>query len=258
MLFALAIASPAMAAPTKAECNATHTHAQELRRSGRLFDTRAELARCSDVGCPAIVRSDCAKLMEELENAIPTIVFEAKDRQGHDVADVSVTSDGRVIAEHLDGTALPMDLGRHELRFKYADVEIVRTFILREGEKARHERIDLFHDATQRAETPPPPPPLVEVSHSSSLATAGWVIGGVGVASLVLGSVAGFVALSAKNDANCDTNGFCDAGALSSARTAATVSTIGFVAAGVFLVTGIIMLVAAPKHVDRRAALLRW
>ena len=104
--------------------------------------------------------------------------------------------------------------------------------------------------ASSAAEPPPsPPPPASSATEASApptppLRIAGYVIGGVGLAGLVAGSVTGIFALAKRGDvdAHCDTSGkVCDqAGlsAISDARTFATVSTIAFVAGGVAVAAG--------------------
>ena len=62
---------------------------------------------------PAVIRQDCAERLAEVERAEPTIVFEAKDRDGLDVSAVTVTMDDTPLASSLDGSALSTDPGEH-------------------------------------------------------------------------------------------------------------------------------------------------
>jgi hypothetical protein len=115
--------------------------------------------------------------------------------------------------------------------------------------------------ATPPTPTPaPPPPPPPEEAHGSPLRTVGFVVGGVGVAGLALGGVAGLVALSKKNsiESACKGNGAgtfssCQAapgsedGARGAAATWANVSTASFIAGGALLVGGAVMIFAAPS-----------
>jgi hypothetical protein len=64
---------------------------------------------------------------------------------------------------------------------------------------------------------------------------------------LGVGAVAGIVAISEKSGANCDGSGACDGGPLSSAKTAAVVSDVGFIAGGVFLAAGAAILLFFPR-----------
>jgi hypothetical protein len=88
---------------TKTECIDANTQAQSLRRDGKLSAARVQLLKCSDPGCPSIIRDDCTSRLDEVEKAQPTIVFDGKDGDGHDLVAVSVTIDGQPFADKLDG-----------------------------------------------------------------------------------------------------------------------------------------------------------
>ena len=77
--------------------------------------------------------------------------------------------------------------------------------------------------------------------------TVGWITGGVGVAGLALGTVFGVMAMSDKNGAHCDASGACDPGKLSDANSAATISTVGFIAGGVLLAGGAALVIFGPS-----------
>ena len=112
-----------------------------------------------------------------------------------------------------------------------------------------------------------PPAALTDAPAPSGLRTGGLVAGGVGVAGLAVGGIFGILALTdnahlrdacAGNVHQCVSD---DPGHVTStqsgAKTAATVSTIGFIAGGVALGAGIVMFVAAPStthHLEVGAA----
>jgi hypothetical protein len=86
--------------------------------------------------------------------------------------------------------------------------------------------------------------------------TTGYIVGGVGVAGVVVGTFFG-LRVNSKND---DSNSICPTGALcspadqaryhdsvDSARSARTVSIISFIAGGAALATGAILVATAPK-----------
>jgi hypothetical protein len=77
------------------------------------------------------------------------------------------------------------------------------------------------------------------------------VAGGVGVAGLAVGGVFGFVAKGHNDDAAAHCAGSqCDATGISlldQARSAATVSTVGFVAGGALLAGGVVLWLTAPR-----------
>jgi hypothetical protein len=103
-------------------------------------------------------------------------------------------------------------------------------------------------------------------AHSSAQKTLAFVALGVGVVGLAVGSAAGIFSLSKNHAARSDcpvADRFrcpTEAGAdeWNAATTAGTVSTVGFVAAGVGVATGVALWLTAPsatRHETARAAL---
>lgn len=97
----------------------------------------------------------------------------------------------------------------------------------------------------------------------SGVMIGGLVVGGVGAAGLIVGAAMGGAAIGAKSDVDtlcpnqtCSTQEGKDA--LSTAKTDATVSTIGFIAGGVLLAGGAVMVivgaVSGGKKSDEKAA----
>lgn len=180
----------ARADATTPECVAANTKGQELRRDHKLSAAREQLQRCAGLSCPEVVRDDCAKRLDELEHVQPTIVFDAKDAVGNDLSAVRVTVDGRVLTEKLEGTALLIDPGEHAFVFEAAGrVRVARTFVLKEGEKDRRERVVL--DAAPRGAPAPPvaatppsaAPSVLEPAHGrattgSGQRVVGWIVMG--------------------------------------------------------------------------------
>ena len=91
--------------------------AQALRQSGKLREARAQLLVCVAASCPAPVRTDCAERVNEIERAMPTLVFDVKDKDGIAIDAVAVASDGAPLVTRLDGSAVPIDPGEHVFRF---------------------------------------------------------------------------------------------------------------------------------------------
>lgn len=253
------VSASASADPTKDQCVDANARAQDLRREGRLSAAREELRQCTSTSCPAVVRNDCTKRLDELETAQATIAFEVKDAAGADVSDVKVTVDGQPLADRLDGTALPVDRGSHVFAFTVAgQPPVTRRFVLTEGEKGRREKIVLGTGVS-----PPPGPlgvpqgsgssPVHPQEAGSGMGTQrllGFVAGGVGLAGIALGSVFGVMTLSEKSQqmtacpsSTCGSAGHAQAlDDHSAGLTDSTISTVGFVAGGVLLVGGVLLL----------------
>jgi hypothetical protein len=104
------------------------------------------------------------------------------------------------------------------------------------------------------AATQPPPPPAPPPSGLPK--TLGFVGVGVGGAGLILGAVTGGLALSKHSSlvTACGSDGHCApsqekalSGDVSAYKTMGAISTAGFIAGGALAVTGVVLLVTAPK-----------
>jgi hypothetical protein len=265
------------APPTKTQCAQSNTAAQDLRRDGRLAASRQELQNCAQPACPALVRDDCSRRLDELDKAQPTIAFEVKDASGADVSSVAVTLDGKPWAESLEGKALPADPGKHVFVFTVAGhTAITRTLVLTEGEKGRRERIELDGSAATGAAPARTPssagsallaPGAGTSSAPSGGASArlgtqkilGLTVGGLGVAGIGLGAVFGLMTFSSWSSAKTACGGdpsqckdvTTGQSHRSTAETEATISTVGFVAGGVLLATGAALFFAAKSPESR-------
>jgi hypothetical protein len=240
------------AEPTKLECIAANDDAQDLRRAGRLHDAREKLALCVSASCPGPVRDDCAQRLAEVNAATPSIVFEVKDARGNDLSDVRVKLDGQPFVDRIDGTARPMDPGSHRFVFDAADgAHAEQAIVVREKEKDRHVRVALgTADATPMA-SPNVEPAKLATSSATPPPTLALVAGGIGVAALAVGLIAGIVGNSKHStlvgecqgntcppSAQGDLNGF---------HTLRTASTVGYVVGAVGVVGGVVLWIVSPS-----------
>jgi hypothetical protein len=97
---------------------------------------------------------------------------------------------------------------------------------------------------------------------SSGQRTAGFVVGGVGAAGILLGAITGLMTISKKSTItgtdHCNlTTKQCPTGVgtsdISSAQTTGTISTIGFIVGGVGLAGGAVLIFTSPKKTDTAA-----
>jgi hypothetical protein len=96
--------------------------------------------------------------------------------------------------------------------------------------------------------------PATEAQGGNAQKTISWVVLGVGVVGVGIGTVFGLQAKSKNDEAlqpqNCPTSMRCNQNGLSltdDAKSAATISTIGFVAGGVALAAGAVLWITAPS-----------
>ena len=245
----------ALADVTKSQCIDANGKGQELRRDGKLSAAREQFRSCADASCPSILRDDCTRRLDELDRAQPAIVFDAKDGAGRDVVHVKVTVDDHPLADKLDGTPLQVNPGEHVFVFTVADQPpVTQTFVLKEGDKERRERI-VLGQAVLAGAAPSPgqsassaaPQPGSETSGGGmgTQKILGLVAGGLGVAGVAVGSIFGAMTLSqvSQQQTDCASTTKCSnpsqaASDHSNATMDRTISIVGFVAGGVLLAGG--------------------
>jgi hypothetical protein len=251
--------------PTKQACVAANESAQDYEHARKLLAARASLAVCTAANCPSAVREDCGQRLREVDRALPTVVFAAKDSVGHDLTDVRVTMDGTPLLQKLDGSAIPVDPGVHQFVFEASGFQVNSTkvtAVIREGVKERPVQTVFELPLPPEPAAAQPAPLQSEASPPSSAGNArraiGLAIGGAGVAELAVGLIFGAVALSTYNHAlsECPGNSAQNCSAaiapqahhdLDSANGQATVSTIASIAGGVCMAAGAAIFFTAPK-----------
>jgi hypothetical protein len=269
---AVTTAAGARAADPMAECIAHNEKSLDLRKQGRLLDSRRELAACSAAPCPEAIQQACRARMTEVNAAIPSIVWDVRDAAGQDLIDAQLWIDGQP-AGTVGVAARQLDPGRHVFRFEATGRrEAERTIVLREGDRDHRESVVLGGPASPAApvaSAPDAPPPIrtpeaatarsepVENgaapsggSGGDSLRTAGWLVGGAGVVTMVVGGALGLVAKSSYDGASGCTGTTCNQGgfdARSSARTMGDVATVVFVAGAATTAVGIVLWIVGPS-----------
>lgn len=170
-------------------CLKSAEHAQPLRAQGRLVEARSELIVCGAATCPAAVRKDCAGWLADVEEALPSVILEARDAGGQDLVDVAVFIDDVKVRTSLDGSALAIDPGARRVRFEAPDrLPVEQTVLLRQGERRRVIAVTLSTagERVPAASTFAPPAPsgaaTVRAESRPGVPVASWVLGGVGVA----------------------------------------------------------------------------
>ena len=124
---------------------------------------------------------------------MPSVVVQAVGADGRDTLDVAVTCDGVRLAERLDGRAMPMDPGLHSCRFEMSAAVREEQIVLREGEQRKPWRISFAPPADAKPEAVPAAP-------AGPIPPAAWVLGGVGLAAIGVGTVFEIHGFSQKSD----------------------------------------------------------
>jgi hypothetical protein len=159
-------------------CTKSYESAQILKKKHEYISARRDLITCMRE-CPAVVQRECGQWFDALEAVVPSIVIHA-EAAGDDRTEVKIELDGKPIAEKLDGKAIDLDPGQHELKFSLLGFPDVRKSVLvREGEQLR-----LIHvvfeqpEATFGLAAAKPAPPVMR----RPVPVVVYVVGGLAVA----------------------------------------------------------------------------
>jgi hypothetical protein len=229
------------------------------------FREAASLAKGRGDDARADVASERAKVLEAKLSKVWIKVADGNP------PDLVVERDGNEVPRATWGLAIPVDMGTHQLRAHAPGKQdwTGSVAIENDGQTASIEIPVLAEAPMPEARAPAPVPPdgssTIENrgDEGSGQKTAGFVIGGVGVIGVVVGSIFGLQAISKNDDsvALCDPDdeSRCTAEGKSlrdDAQTAALISTIAFGVGGAALATGIVLVVTAPSGSDSDSARL--
>lgn len=200
----LAAVTTAAALPAAADvqaCIAASEKGQRARSAGKLREARDHFTVCGAESCPALIRNDCAHWNAEVAAILPSVVFGARDKQGRDLFDVTVSMDGEVLLEKLDGKSVAVDPGKHTFRFETAGAEpITEVVLIKEGERARVFNVTFDMAGSGATEG--------EETQSGAVSVSGgghtpypWIVTGVGAVGVVAGAV--ILLTSPDRPANC-------------------------------------------------------
>ncbi|HET6335940.1 MAG TPA: hypothetical protein VFG30_22090 [Polyangiales bacterium] len=157
--------------------------------------------------------------------------------------EASVTIDGILVR----GDAYSLDAGEHVLRASASGyVEAEQTVRVLPADLTRAV-------LTLEPLKPETPTPVAAIGGDSTQLTAAWIVGGIGVAGVIVGSVFGVRSILKHNESDqyCGKDGFCSdprgVSAMDAARSAGDISTVAFIAGGLALGAGTVLLLTAPS-----------
>jgi hypothetical protein len=203
----------------KSTCVAAYEEAQKDRMGGKLRLSREQLLICAHVTCPDVVARDCRTWRNEVEGQLASIALTARDLRGTEVSNVRVLADGELIVDELDGRPIFVDAGPHTFRFeRRGSVPLEQRIKLEPGERQHLVDVKLMpsgseepRDAPIPKESPKDPlelpgsrqesrpleplpatAPPDRSSREKSPTTVVYVLGGIGIVSLVSFAYLGF------------------------------------------------------------------
>ena len=217
----------------------------------RLLDGRAALRGCSLPTCKAWMIADCSKRLAQLEGRIPSVALSAEDARGTPLYDVRVLEGENELVGRLNGVAVEMDPGLHELVAERNGTRVGRSVVVIEGKKAQQlvftfGAVPSPNDTSSRAVVllkPSAEPEAPAFLHPWARPFAGGLFAG-GVLALGTGAVLGAIAVGKKQDARCDAANVCDGAALDDARSFARSANVALGLGAALAVGGAITFLA--------------
>jgi serine/threonine-protein kinase len=254
-------------------CRDAYAQAQNLRDAHRLLAARAQLRVCTQPECSAFVVKECTGWLLDVESRIPGVVFTAKDARGNTLTDVTVLAADVPLTTRLDGRAVDVDPGSQVFTFVANDgSRATQTVVVAEGQKAQNVSATFGQgtstptpgvaDAVKPAPSPEAPspdvappgtaaPPPGSAHQLGTQRILAIVAGGLGVIGLGVGTGFGIEAIGKKGAAESACPGTCSTSTgvedWSSAASAGTTSTVGFVLGGVAIAGAAVLWLTAPK-----------
>jgi hypothetical protein len=238
----------------KAVCVQAFEQGQRLQKDTKYLAANQEFLKCAKPTCGDILFRECSKMYGDLQDAIPTVVFSARDAQSNsERTAVVITMDGAEILQQIDGRPMTVDPGSHHFTFTIPDrPPVEQDVVVRAGDKFR--QIAVVFEAPH-SEQPAPAPvsaPLVpaEESRGRSVPSATYVLGGFGLAAL--GVFGAFRLMGSSDydtlDKRCSPN--CSQSDVDKVRQKYTISNIAAGVGGAALAGALVVYLAAPsaKH----------
>lgn len=161
----IAMVAPPAQSQEGNECLVSYEQAQILRNKGDFQGAREQARVCAGAKCQEAIRADCIQWVDELDRAIPSVVFEVNSPKGEETL-VRVLLDGKEITNRLDGNPIEVEPGSRVFVFEldgFPPAE--QRIVVRAGEKLRLVSVR-FGEEPKPAPTPAPqepgPPPVME------------------------------------------------------------------------------------------------
>jgi hypothetical protein len=244
-----AVAAPSEG-PSKRQCLDAYTEGQAAQHDGHLVRAREQLLICSRAPCPGALQNDCMRWLQEVNQAMPSVILAAKGADGSDLSQVTVYLDDALLTEQLDGRATELDPGRHTLRFQRAGAPpIEQAIVVREAEKRRMVEVRFVDGAAPasapQAASPPPSSeaPVVKQDGASGTRTPIYVSSGIGAVSLAAWGAFSIWGITARAHLESCKPG-CDVSAVTAVNREFWVADISLAVAAVALVATLILIFA--------------
>jgi hypothetical protein len=224
---------------TKRACATSYEQTQRLRQDGKLVEAREQAVACAQAQCPALLTADCSHWVEELEQALPTVVIDVRDEAGRELQGVRIALDGRTLGGEAQGVAFALNPGPHRFRFQApgrSPAELEEVVV--QGRKNQRVEVEL------KPSSPAPAP--AEAAHYSPWT---YTAGSIGVLGLTGFTYFGLIGNARKKELENSCRPRCTDAELSPMRRDYAVADVALAVGVVALATSAVLLLQGrPKH----------
>jgi len=141
-------------------CERTYRRGVKLERAGKLLDAHKAMETCATDVCGDFVAHQCSAGRDRLLADTPSLVPVVTDEDGGPITDVEVILDDHVLASAIDGRAVRVDPGMHELVFLRAGTIIgAQKIVAIQGKRNQPVAMQLHRAKPEVPELNPEAPP---------------------------------------------------------------------------------------------------
>jgi len=234
--------------------------ARALEKNGKLIEAAERYLEATRLTPDAAWGEDVQRQAQEQaaterEALLPRIPHLVVVVQGTDAEKVEVTIGGTSVARALYEVGHPTNPGSVQVAATDGARRVEATVALQEGAR-QTVSLDFSQSSGPEESVVVRQSPTAGPEDASAPGawqrTAGWIGIGVGAAGLIVGSIAGVVAIGQNSDlATACPGGTCpgsEADALSSYQTTRTAAGVGLIAGGILTAAGVTLVLTAPKR----------
>jgi hypothetical protein len=230
------------------DCLDANERSITLENEGKDLAARENLRACAALKCPTEVREECERRLTEINQAIPSILFEFSDGQGNPVKVTQVRRDGELQSAQGSQVLLEADPGPHVFVFEAPGYAAARSELLVTARQQRRLERVTFSATLQAPE---------EAASSTKQGLPGQrlaalILGGTSVVAAGVGATFGLMAAHRDHDVDkvCDAH-FCanpaDTQKSKTAVAQGNLSTIFFALAAGAAGGGLLLWFTAPE-----------
>lgn len=241
-LFVLASTRDAVADPEA--CAKAYESAQAQRHESKLIEARRDLVTCSQDACPAVLRKDCVAWLSEVEAEVPAIAIRVRV-DGCDRTDAKIEIDGALVPSAADGRPIEVNPGPHVIAASVDSHSRKQDLVVTTKDKHRAVTMAFGTAVLCGPSGQPSPPPRSTADAPQTTRPVSplvYVLGGVGIVGLGVGTGFGISAWSQKGTLD-DCKGACISADVDTMRRTFLVSDIAGVVGLVSLAVATVLYV---------------